>query len=395
MISSPIGRGTSLSPIGRAVRIGSLISVAGFATAATNLCRAPRLPAEPRPTTEPVTVCVPARNECDRLPDLLADLRRQRGVEDLSVLVYDDASTDGTAAAAEEACAGDPRVSVVRGTEDPPDGWVGKTAACHRAAEHAAEQGRGHSGVLVFLDADVRLGPQALNAACSALRESRAGLLSPWPFQDARSITEILVQPLLAWTWAATLPIRVANRSRRPSMAVACGQFLVFDSAEYRRVGGHRAVADSLTEDLDLARLLRHRGGRTEVALAGRSASCRMYVDATTLRGGYDRWLWTAFGSRIGAVAVLSTALLAYVAPPIALAAGRGRTRRWGAVGYLAATASRLCARALERGHPITVADAATASTHPLSVLAATLLTVSSHRNHRRGRTRWKDRMLS
>ncbi|WP_072688652.1 glycosyltransferase family 2 protein [Rhodococcus marinonascens] len=385
----------SATPIERVVRIGSLISIAGLVTTVINLCRAPRLPTDPSPTTEPVTVCIPARDERNRLPNLLADLRRQRGVEDLFVLVYDDASTDGTAAAAEEACAGDPRLAVKRGTEEPPDGWVGKPAACHRAGEHAAGSGRGRSGILVFLDADVRLDPDALNAACSALRESGAALLCPWPFQEARSITEILVQPLLAWTWAATLPIRAANRSRRPSTAVACGQFLVFDSVEYRQVGGHRAVAGSLTEDLDLARLLRRRGRRTEVALAGRSASCRMYVDAAALRGGYDRWLWTAFGSRIGATAVLGAAAVAYVAPPVALAVGRGRVRRWGAVGYLAATASRLCARALERGGPLTVTDVPVACAYPLSIAAVTTLAVSSHRNHRRGRTQWKGRSLS
>ncbi|RZL78649.1 MAG: glycosyltransferase [Rhodococcus sp. (in: high G+C Gram-positive bacteria)] len=381
--------------IERIVRAGSLISVLGLATAVANLRGAPRLPSADRPIAEPVTVCIPARDERDRLPDLIGDLRRQNGVPDLRVLVYDDASTDGTAAVAEAACGADPRFSVLRGTLDPPPGWVGKPAACHRVSEQAAAQGRGGPGILVFLDADVRLRPDALAVACAALRASGAALVCPWPFQQAGSVTEALVQPLLAWSWAATLPVRVANRSTRPSTAVACGQFMVFDTAAYRRVGGHRAVADSLTEDLDLARLIRRRGLPTELFLAGPSAWCRMYEGGRALRSGYDRWLWTAFGSRIGAAAVLGPAIVAFVAPPVALVAGRGRVRRWGAVGYLAATASRLCARALERGDRLTVADVAGACAHPLSVAAAAALTVSSHRNHRRGRTRWKGRSLS
>ncbi|MFC9554228.1 glycosyltransferase [Rhodococcus sp. NPDC056960] len=381
--------------IPRIVGAGSLISVLGFAAAATNLCRAPRLPAAAGPISEPVTVCIPARNERDRLPNLIGDLRRSTGVPDLRVLVYDDASTDGTAAVAEAACAADPRFSVVRGTLDPPPGWVGKPAACHRVSEHAVTQGRGGPGILVFLDADVRLRPDALAAGCAALRASGAALVCPWPFQQAGSATGALVQPLLAWSWAATLPVRVANRSRRPSTVVACGQFMIFDTAAYRGVGGHRTVADSLTEDLDLARAIRRRGLPSELFVAGAAASCRMYDDARALRAGYDRWLWTAFGSRIGAAAVLGVAGVAYVVPAVALAAGRGRVRRWGAVGYLAATASRLCARALERGDRLTVADVAGACAHPVSVAAVTALTVSSHRRHRRGRTRWKGRTLS
>lgn len=56
------------APIERVVRFGSLVSVFGLAVAAANLRFAPRLPTPARPVTEPVTVCVPARDERDRLP---------------------------------------------------------------------------------------------------------------------------------------------------------------------------------------------------------------------------------------------------------------------------------------------------------------------------------------
>ncbi|MCQ4119034.1 glycosyltransferase [Rhodococcus tibetensis] len=364
-------------------------------TAAANLRSAPRLRVPSRTITEPVTVCIPARNECRRLPALIEDLTGQRGVEDLWVLVFDDASTDDTAAIAEAAVAGDPRFTVVRSSDEPPPGWVGKPAACHRAREHAEALHPDRGGLLVFLDADVRLQPGALAAACSALRDTGAGLVCPWPFQESVSIAEIAVQPLLAWSWAASLPVRLANRSLRPSMAVACGQFMVFDSAAYHRVGGHGAVVNSLTEDLDIARLLRRRGVSTHVVAAGGVATCRMYEDARALRSGYDRWLWTAFGSRWGAVTALGMAGSAYLLPPAALAVGRGRVRRWGAVGYLAAVTSRLCARALERGASPTATDVAGAMGHPFSVTATAALTVSSHLAHHRGRTSWKGRALS
>ncbi|MFZ2176284.1 MAG: glycosyltransferase family 2 protein, partial [Rhodococcus sp. (in: high G+C Gram-positive bacteria)] len=363
------------------VRSGSLISLLGLATAVTNLVGTPRLRHAPSRVTEPVTVCIPARDERDRLPALIGDLRSQRGVADLCVVVYDDASTDGTAAAAETAAGGDPRVVVVRGTAEPPPGWVGKQAACREASGVAARLRRERRGILVFLDADVRLHPDSLAASCAALRDFRADLLCPWPFQRARSLAEDLVQPLLAWSWVATLPVPVSNRSRRPSTTVSCGQFLVFDSAAYHLLGGHAAVATSLTEDLDIARAMRRLGMRTVLVAAGGFASCRMYDNAHDLYSGYGRWLWTAFGSRFGAAAVLATAGTAYLAPPVAMAVGHGRLRRWGAAGYLAAVASRLCSRVIERGGPITAREIAGAWAHPLSIVGVTALTVCSFRD--------------
>ncbi|AWK72250.1 glycosyl transferase [Rhodococcus oxybenzonivorans] len=383
------------TPIVQLVRTGSLLSMAGMAVAAVNLRSAPRLRVPRRTVTEPVTVCIPARNEVRRLPALIEDLAGQRGIHDLRVLVFDDASTDDTAAAAEAACAGDSRFTVVRSTEEPLPGWVGKPAACHRAYERAQALHPRRDGLLVFLDADVRLQPGALAAACSALRQSGAGLICPWPFQESVSIAEFAVQPLLAWSWAASLPVRLGNRSLRPSMAVACGQFMVFDNAAYRQAGGHGAVVNSLTEDLDIARLLRSRGVSTHVVVAGGAATCRMYENATALRSGYDRWLWTAFSSTPGAVVAVGAGGLAYLVPPVALALGRGLVRRWGAVGYLAAVTSRLCARTLERGASPTATDVAGAVTHPLSVAATAALIMSSHLAHHRERTSWKGRALS
>ena len=42
-------------------------------------------------------------------------------------------------------------------------------------------------GVLIFLDADVRLAPGALAAAAHELRSARADLVCPWPRQRAES----------------------------------------------------------------------------------------------------------------------------------------------------------------------------------------------------------------
>lgn len=368
---------------------GTGLAALGATTAAYNLVTLRTLPRGVAGVIEPVTVCVPARDEAARLPALIADLRAQTGVPRMNVLILDDASTDDTYDAALAAIAGDERFTVLRSAAHPAPGWTGKSAACARLAA------RTDAAALVFVDADVRLAPHAVAAAVTELRRRCAGLVSAWPIQEAGSTTERLVQPLLAWSWASTLPVGPANHSLRPSTAVACGQFLAVDADAYRAGGGHAAVAASATEDLDLARAVRRAGHRTALVTAGPAAKTRMYTGQTELTDGYTRWLWSAYGGRLdtgAAVAIL--AALAYGIPPLAAIFGRGRTRRAGLLGYLAAVASRLTARTIETRRAPTGPDVASAVAHPLSVAHYLSLWTRSHHRHRTGRLRWKQRPL-
>ncbi|MFE7721984.1 glycosyltransferase [Nocardia rhizosphaerihabitans] len=379
--------------MGAAVRYltwaGTGLAALGATTAAYNLVTLRTLPRRVAGVIEPVTVCVPARDEADRLPDLIADLRAQTGVPRLRVLILDDASTDDTYEAALAAIGDDDRFSVLRSAAHPTPGWTGKAAACARLAA------RTDAAALVFVDADVRLAPHAVAAAVTELRRRAAGLVSAWPVQEAGTSTERLVQPLLAWSWASTLPLGPANHSLRPSTAVACGQFLAVDAEAYRAGGGHAAVAASATEDLDLARALRRAGHGTALVTAGPAASTRMYTGAGELTDGYTRWLWSAYGGRIDAGAAIGAlAALAFWIPPLAALCGRGWTRRAGRLGYLAAVAGRLAARSTETRRAPTPADIASAVAHPLGVAHYLTLWTRSHHRHRTGRLHWKQRPL-
>ncbi|WP_067830082.1 glycosyltransferase [Nocardia inohanensis] len=374
----------------RLVRAGTTIAVAGAVAALGNRLTLRQLRDRPETVTEPVTVCVPARDEADRLPALIADLRAQQGIPHLRIVILDDASTDETYAAAAAAITDDARFTLVRNQNEPRPGWTGKTAACARLADLA-----GDTGVLVFLDADVRLTPGAVAAAVTELRQSGTALVCPWPRQLAETAAERLVQPLLAWSWASTLPVAVGNRSLRPSMAVACGQFLVFDAEAYHAIGGHAAVADRVTEDLAIARELRRAGRRTALVGGGQVASTRMYRGASEVEAGYTRWLWSAYGGSAGSLAVGLVAALAYWLPPLAALFGRGAVRRTGLLGYAAGVTGRILARSTERGGTVPLADIVASLAHPLSVAAYARLSTRSHRAHRTHALAWKGRPLT
>ncbi|WP_315901327.1 glycosyltransferase family A protein [Rhodococcus sp. BP22] len=385
--------------IAGATAVGAVLSVSTAAISVFNAVTVPRLSrATDSDVHESIVVCVPARNEQEQLPLLIADLRAQRRCRDLRILILDDGSSDDTLAAARAAAGDDARVHVVESCAEPPPGWTGKAAACRTLAGLAFEMSD-HLDAIVFVDADVRLAEDAIAAAASTLRRYDAALVCPWPKQISESVVEHLVQPLLGFSWMSTLPIRLANGSLRPSTTVSCGQFMMFDAAAYRDIGGHESVAASVTEDLDIARALR-RSGRGTILVSGAGlVECRMYDGVNDLRAGYSRWLWNAFGGTGGSIAVLSAVSVMYLLPPVAALVGSGAVRRWGRIGYGAAVLSRLAAAQVESadmpGRSTDVLRCAVeSSAHPLSVAGYLWLTIDSHRSHRRGNLMWKQRPL-
>lgn len=419
--------------------MGAALAVAGAAHAAINT-RLVRRPNRPVPQVEEsrvdealdaslapdVSVLLPVRDEAHNIQACLASLLAQQPADRLEIIVYDDGSSDGTsdiaraaiaqAAPAQAAPASVPGagVRVVPGSAPPP-GWLGKAHACRQLAELARET----STVLVFVDADVRLEPAAVASAVAMLDEHGLDFVSPYPRQLAQSLAERLVQPLLSWSWLTLLPLRVAERAARPSLAVANGQFLVVRRDAYRRAGGH--LPDAVLDDIALARALRRVGARGGIVDGSTLASCRMYDDWAALRDGYGKSLWAAFGSPAGASAVVGGLALAYVLPAAAalrglaaalrgLVAALGRCSaarngcsaahsgcladraglRAGLIGYAAGVAGRVIAarRTGGRAWPDALA-------HPASVATFGWLVVRSFAGRRRGALTWKGRQVS
>jgi Glycosyl transferase family 2 len=358
--------------------IGSAGAVAATVHTFVNL-RALRTPVrDPAPVAERVSVLVPARDEAHRIATCVASVLDQVSVRDLEILVLDDGSTDGTADVVRGVAAGDARVRVLAG-KPLPDGWSGKAHACDQLARAAT------GSVLVFVDADVVLAPQAVAATVRLLREAALDVVSPYPRQIAETWSERLVQPLLQWSWLTLLPLRVAETSPRPSLTAGNGQLMAVDAAAYRRAGGHRAVRDQVLDDVALVRAVKAGGGRGGVVDGTGLATCRMYESWPELREGYEKSAWAAFGSPAGAAATVGVLGVLYVVP--ALAALRGSLV--GLLGYGAAVTGRYVVA--ERTGGRSVPDSLG---HPASIALLGWLTVASLVRRRRGSLRWKGRPL-
>ncbi|MEV6926966.1 glycosyltransferase [Dactylosporangium sp. NPDC051485] len=327
--------------------------------------------AAPAPGPGEVAVLLPLRDEAGRVePCLRALLALPPAVR---LLVLDDGSADGTADVVRRVAGG--RATLLSGRALP-QGWLGKPHACQQLADAA-----GDAEVLVFLDADVVLAPDAVARAVALLRTTGVDLLSPYPRIEAGSPGERLVQPLLQWSWLTFLPLRAMERSPRPSLAAAGGQFLVVRREAYERAGGHAAVRDKVLEDIELARAVKRAGGRIALADGAALARCRMYTSWRELADGYSKSLWASFGSPAGAVAVLALLLALYVALPATVFFGQ-----WaGLAAYTLGVAGRVVSARASGGRAFPDALA-----HPASVLLFAWLVARSYR--RRASTTWKGR---
>ncbi len=316
------------------------------------------------PVKARVSVLLPVRDEAGRVEPCLRALLAQ--TLPIELLILDDGSTDGTAALVER-ITGRP---VIPGAALEP-GWLGKTHACQQLADAAS------GDVLVFVDADVILAPHAVAATVALLEQTGLDLLSPYPRQDAPGATR-LIQPLLQWSWLTFLPLRLAERSPRPSLAAANGQLLAVTRTAYQRAGGHAAVRAEVVEDVALLRAVKRSGGRGGVVDGTTLATTRMYDGWAELVAGYTKSLHT-----VAPAGSLLLALL-YVVPP--LAALRGS--RAGALATGAAIAGRVVTARRTGGRQLD------ALSHPVGVAALLWLTARSHLAHRRGTATWKGRRL-
>ena len=204
-----------------------------------------RIPHLPAPVDcaggQGIAVLVPARDEESALPLLLESLAHQT-YPALEIVVVDDHSTDGTNVAAH---AGGARVLA---SADLPDGWAGKCWALHQAVASTT------APLLVFLDADVVLAPDALArlAASHAALPTGRGLVSVQPFHTTeKSYESLSLLPNLVSLMGvgACTPL-----GRRIPLQTAFGPCLVMSRSDYAAVGGHAAFRAALVEDIELAR---------------------------------------------------------------------------------------------------------------------------------------------
>src|SRR5262249_11935283 len=148
----------------------------------------------------------------------IASLAQQDYPGPFRVVLVDDGSDDGTAAAA--LAVGGPRLEVLRGSALPA-GWTGKVWAQQQGGQHASFS-RPAADYLLLTDADIGHAPDSLRSLVARAESGRFVLVSLMAELSCRSGAERFLIPAFVFFFQMLYPFAwVADKNRK--LAAAAG----------------------------------------------------------------------------------------------------------------------------------------------------------------------------
>ena len=261
-----------------------------------------------------LSIMIPARNEEINIRQCLESVLNCRTDSiDIEVLVMNDHSEDRTVAEIQQVIQQDDRVRLFH--SDPlPEGWMGKSYACHQLVQHA------QGNWWLFIDADVRLEVEGLEAAMVTACSQGKGLISGFPRMETGTWLEKILVPMMSFVIAYHLPIMMVRRSRSPFFVAVTGAWLMIHPDSYARSGGHEGISTQIVEDMELARAVKRIGDPVTLANVQHYTSARMYRNAGQVWEGYKKNIFVGAGrSPLLAIGISIYYALLFILPVITL----------------------------------------------------------------------------
>jgi chlorobactene glucosyltransferase len=258
-----------------------------------------------------ISVMIPARNE-ERCIEACVRSLCEQDIADLEVIVLNDQSEDSTGSILEALTREYTNLRVLQGTPLP-QGWVGKSWACHNLSQHATGE------VLIFTDADTVHHPHAIARSVAFLRQNSLSMLSLVPRQTLTSFAEHAVIPMVHLIFFATwLNIRRVGTKTTPTAAI--GQFIAFTREGYDTIGGHQCVKYSLVEDVFLSKAAASHGLPLALIDGTDAVDCHMYTSAAEVTRGFSKNLFPAMRYNLAQMLAFIVQQCALYIAPLVLA---------------------------------------------------------------------------
>jgi hopene-associated glycosyltransferase HpnB len=329
--------------------------------------------------TDELTILIPARNEAGQIGRTLEALKAQ--APQARVLLVDDRSEDGTAAAA--SAVGLAGLRIVPGREMPA-GWTGKLWALDQGLA-AVETRR-----TLMLDADIELAPGFISALFEHQLSRGVRMVSLMATLETNGFWERLLLPAFVYFFKMLYPFRLSNSSF-PRVAAGAGGCVLVDTEVLREIGAFASIRGELIDDCALAARVKAAGHRTWIGLSRAVVSHRSYDGLPMIWNMVARTAYTQLryspALLAGCVAALSWA---FWLPMVGLMAGDEPARMVSLTALVAMILSYLPTLFFYRLSPLW------ALLMPLIGTLYLAMTLDSARRYYRGvRSSWRGRVYS
>jgi len=235
-----------------------------------------------------ISIIIPVRNESGKIENLLQDLTQQ-SYRNLEIIVVDDDSEDNTSVIVKEKTIADARIKLLN-SEIPDQSWLGKNHACYRGAKSAKGK------YLFFLDADVRLEPEAISSIIGYFEKTRPVFLSVFPKQILANYGVKQVVPIMNYILLSLLPLFLVRLPWFSSLSAANGQFMLFDADIYKAFEPHKRFKHEKVEDIKIARFLKKKKLKIACLTGNDDISCNMYDNYSEAMEGFSKNIAAFFG---------------------------------------------------------------------------------------------------
>jgi hopene-associated glycosyltransferase HpnB len=268
-----------------------------------------------------VTAIVPARDEAETIAQAVGSLLTQDYPGDFRIVLVDDRSGDGTAAAARRLHSG-ARLAILSGAE-PPSGWTGKLWALKQGIDQARKEDPDY---LWFTDADIAHTPDNLRCLVARAEDGRYVLVSLMAKLHCESFAERFLVPAFVFYFKMLFPFSRVNRRDNPTAAAAGGCMLVRREA-LERAGGIQAVRREIIDDCALARRMKQQGG-IWLGLTERAVSLRRYPRLHDIRRMIVRSAYAQLNySPVLLAGTIAAMTATFALPPLLALLGAGTAR--------------------------------------------------------------------
>lgn len=237
-----------------------------------------------------VSILIPARNEAKNIENILKDLSQQN-YHNIEIIVIDDDSSDTTRDIVMKQSLADKRITLMEAGWTADSSWLGKNYACHQGAMRAKGK------YLLFLDADVRIGKDAIASVIGYLEYSRSVFLSVFPKQLMTNKGVKSVVPIMNYILLSLLPLFSVRHAKFSSMAAANGQLMLFDRDVYLAFYPHKKFKHEKVEDIHIARFLKKKKFNIACLTGNDDISCNMYDSYEEAMEGFSKNSVAFFGN--------------------------------------------------------------------------------------------------